>query len=117
MIITTSKLADKNLEEILALDSKITSSTLIMSSKFSSITTLLANMTIRSNSNPDSYLPSEDHAFLTRESKDILRKLPSNTKDTILKVRKRSNRSNNRSNSSIYNDSSCKSIKLLLSMM
>ena len=50
-----------------------------------SATTLLANMTNRGNTNPDSYLTSEDYSSLTPEERDLCRKIPSNMKSVILK--------------------------------
>ena len=68
-----------------------------------SATTLLANMANLGNSNPDSYLPSEDYSSLTREERDLWRKIPPNMKSIILKGRNSNNRRNNRFNNESNN--------------
>ena len=60
----------------------------------SSTNTLLASMT---NSNSDTYLPSEDYDSLTPEAKEVRSKLPSDVKSIILKDR--SNKPSNKFNS------------------
>ena len=76
-----------------------------------SATTLLEKMTNRGNSNPGSYLHSEDFSSLNTEERYLWRKITPNMKSIILKGRNINNRTNNRFNSNTFNNPSCKNDK------
>ena len=72
---------------------------------------MLANITDRGNSNPDSYFPSEDYSSSTRKERDLWRKILPNMKSILLKVKNSNNRPNNGFNSNKSNNPSHKTVK------